>query len=146
MIITFSSIENVPEGADIYLCLADQERHPCFTKRNDREWMNKEFRVLQLNDEGFDERYKSISMEDIEYLANLFKSLDDEHVHVNCHAGISRSAAITILGMMTQVETPTLERFEQCKAMVTAGFHRIPANETYPNEKICQMIKQYFNI
>lgn len=146
MDITFSGITNIPEGADVYLCLADQESHPCFTERHDPKWSEKQFHVVQFNDTGFDERYRQVSMDDIEYCAKLFKSLTDEHVHVNCHAGISRSAAITVLGMMLEYETPTLELLRQCKAKVSRGVCRIPRNVTYPNEHICNLIKKYFKL
>lgn len=148
MDITFSSINNIPKGADVYLCLADQELHPCFTKRYESEWANKSFHVVQFNDTGIDERYRQVSMEDIEYCANLFKSLSytHAHIHVNCHAGISRSAAITVLGMMMSYETPTLELLDQCKAMVSRGVCRIPRNDTHPNEHICNLISQYFKL
>jgi predicted protein tyrosine phosphatase len=145
--ITFSGIHTVPEYADVYICLADQELHPCFVKRFDPKWEGKTFHVMQFNDDNFDDRYRPVMMQDIENCAEIFKQNADQHVHINCFAGISRSASIAILGvLLTEYKNPVLQDYVNIHNRISEGACRIPSFSTRPNAKICEMIKKYLKL
>lgn len=158
MRVTFSNIENVEKyakNANIFICLAESERHPCKTKRFETEWAKKDFRVCELNDRGVDHRYKHVTYDDVEKLAQDINAIavidtvmaEESWIHINCLAGYSRSAAVTILALMVlQPKPPTLKDYQKYYGEVRNGVHRLPTMETEPNHEICKFIRQYFNL
>jgi predicted protein tyrosine phosphatase len=162
MKVTFSGIgqvEKYAKDADIFICLADANWHPCTVKKYETEWAKKVFIQREFNDRNIDMRYKEPVLEDIEFLgreiqsnaviSEILKERDGKEswMHINCLAGISRSAAITLLVLLLiDKNKPTLKSYQKYHAEIANGVYRVPSHETYPNGDICKLIRQYFNL
>lgn len=158
MKITFGPVEHVEKyakDADCFICLAEGNNHPCHTKRFEKEWAKKRLHKFEINDKNIDHRYKDVTIEDIGNIASTLVGIqvidetlkEKSWVHINCLAGFSRSAAITLLALLiNQEEKPTLKDFQKYYAEISNGVYRLPTGYTEPNAEICKLIRQHFNL
>jgi len=147
--ITFSSIDKVIEAkdADVFICMAEPQKHPYIHYKNENDfWAKKEYYEILVNDETRDERYRSFEKTDLKNMSRILTIHKGKWIHINCLMGLSRSAAMTIFCLLFEKGKPTLDDFKNIQLSVIRGENRIPQLTTFPNDRMCNMICDYFNI